>query len=122
MLRDPGLALGLAERDEQEVGPRRADPIEQRGVFLGGEVAERGALGADDPEAGIAPGQRLGGLLGHALRPAQQEDAVAVAGRPLAKVEDQVRARDPLGERRSLPARRPDQGGAVGQDEGRLRR
>ena len=60
MLGDPGLPPGLSEGDEQDVGPRRPDPIEQGGMLVAGEFADLGAFCADDADPGEAPGQGLG--------------------------------------------------------------
>src|SRR3954469_23777645 len=109
MFRDPGLPLRLTKCDEQEVRPRRTDPIQQRSVLLDGELAERRRVRAHDTEIGKTPRQLSSGVLGHTCSSPQQVDPETVLRRPTAEAEDQVRACDPPGERGPLPSRGPDQ-------------
>ena len=65
-------------------------------MLRGGEIAEGGRRRADDLKPGKAFGKPAGRQRGHAGSPSDEEQAVSLAGRQGAKLEDQVRSRHSL--------------------------
>jgi hypothetical protein len=112
---DEELRLGRAHGQEHQVGVRLGhqgfDARELRRLLL---ESEGRAVDAGDDEAGAFPLQYGDGLLGGAGVAAQEEDAASAARGSGGEGADEVRARDPLRQRRALQAAGPDQRRAVG--------
>jgi hypothetical protein len=117
VLGQPQLALGLAERDEQEVWCGGSDAGDQGGGFLRGQGPEWRSLRPDDLQAREAALQDRPGLGRDARSAAQQEDPPSTRGQPASQGRDEVRTRDPLRERCAGPARRPHEWRTVRDDE-----
>ena len=115
----PTFPQGHGGRHDQDMRPRCADLGFEFLMLRSGEIAEGGRRRANDLKAGKAFGKPAGRQRGHAGSTPDEEQAVSLAGRQGAKLEDQVRPRHSLWQRDRSPPRGPDQGCPIGDDERR---
>ena len=116
---DEPFLPGKAQADQDQVGSGGGDGGDRPPrPFVRAVKAERGRVGACDPQAGKPRAQGGGRLVRHARGAAEQIDRPVVGGGRGAQREHQRGAGHPLRQRLPADPGRPDQGHAVGDDQG----
>ena len=87
---DPALSLGLPERDEENVSPRRANALEERRLLRWRRFAKRRLLGAGDLQSGIPLLKPSSGFQSDIVGATQKEQPISPSRREGAQLEDQI--------------------------------
>jgi hypothetical protein len=95
---DPEVLLGVAEGDQEDVGPGVVEPVDDLVIRHASQRQEGRLEGAGDDQARVASHQLSACLRGNAVRAPQEEDPSPSALRQRGDLGNQVGARDPARE------------------------